>query len=89
MGNKKAQTLKVNLPSEFKVMEKENVVVAKEKKVVREKKVDNSVQQISINFKTEDLSNTNTRFQKPQYQQKEQNKKQGGKKINIEDLPSL
>ena len=86
LGNNKAQTLKVNLPSDFKVMEKETVVPAKEKKAVREKKVDNSVQQISVNCKTEDLSNTNTRFQKPQYQQ---NKKQGKVKINIDDLPSL
>merc|ERR1712151_1096851 len=59
-GNK-GQTLNVTLPSDLKVLEKEKVEV-KAKKVTKERKVDNSVQQININFRTED----NSRFQKPQ-----------------------
>lgn len=82
-GGNKAQTLNVNLPSDLKVLEKEKIQV-KEKRAPKARKVDNSVQQININFKTED--NTNTRFQKPQYQQ---NKKPTKAKINIDDLPSL
>lgn len=83
-GNK-AQTLNVVLPSDLKVLEKEKMEV-KEKKAAKVKKVDNSVQQISVNFKTED--NSNVRYQKPQYQQN-QNKKPQKVKINIDDLPSL
>ena len=84
-GANKAQTLKVELPSNLQVLEKEQLVV-KEKKVTKAKKVDNSVQQVTVNFKTEDLSNVNTRYQKPQQQN---NKKSQKVKINVDDLPSL
>jgi len=82
LGGNKVQTLNVVLPENVQVLEKEKMVV-KEKKV-KAKKVDNSVQQVNINFSTED--NSNFRYQKPQYQQ---NKKPQKAKINIDDLPSL
>ena len=81
-GNK-GQTLNVTLPSDLKVLEKEKIEV-KSKKAGKEKKVDNSVQQINVNLRVED--NSNTRYQKPQQQQ---NKKPTKAKINIDDLPSL
>jgi hypothetical protein len=87
LGGTKVQTLKVELPSNLQVLEKEQLVV-KEKKAAKAKKVDNSVQQVTVNFKTEDLSNVNTRYQKPQYQN-QNNKKSQKVKINIDDLPSL
>lgn len=83
LGQTKTQTLNVNLPSDLKVLEKEKIE-AKEKKVTKVKKVDNSVQQINIDFKTED--NSNFRYQKPQNQQ---NKKSKKAKINVDDLPTL
>lgn len=91
-NNNKAQTLKVELPSNLQVLEKETLAV-KEKKVTKAKKTDNSVQQVTVNFQTEDLSkvNTNTRYQKNQYQNQNQNqnKKSQKVKINFDDLPSL
>lgn len=83
LGGSKAQTLNVSLPSDVQVLEKEKMAV-KEKKVVKAKKVDNSIQQVSVNFQTED--NSNVKYQKPNYQQ---NKKPQKAKINIDDLPSL
>lgn len=83
MGSDKPQTLNVSLPSDLKVIEKEKMVT-KEKKNTKSKKVDNSVQQINVNFMTEDQSNF--RYQKPNYQQ---NKKPQKAKINVDDLPSL
>lgn len=92
-GANKAQTLKVELPSNLQVIEKESLAV-KEKKVAKAKKIDNSVQQVSVNFQTEDLSkvSTNTRYPKSGYQNNNQtqNKKQPQKfKVNVDDLPSL
>ena len=90
VGAGKAQTLNVVLPSNLKIIEKETISV-KEKKITKAKKVDNSVQQIAVDFKTEDLSNANApRYQK-EYPQTQQNKKQPQikAKINFEDLPSL
>ena len=90
VGAGKAQTLNVVLPSNLKIIEKETISV-KEKKITKAKKVDNSVQQIAVDFKTEDLSNANApRYQK-EYPQTQQNKKQpqNKAKINFADLPSL
>jgi hypothetical protein len=89
-GAGKAQTLNVVLPSNLKIIEKETLSV-KEKKAAKAKKVDNSVQQIAVEFKTEDLSNANApRYQKEYPQTTQQNKKvQIKAKIRFEDLPSL
>lgn len=84
LGSSKAQTLNVNLPSDLKVMEKEQLTV-KEKKAPKAKKQDNSVQQININFKTEDNSYVSNRNQKHQQNKQPQAKAQ----IRFEDLPSL
>lgn len=85
LGGNKAQTLKVDLPSDLKVIEKEKVEI-KQKKVTKAKKADHSVQQVNVEFKTEDLSNP--RYQKPQYQNN-QNKKPQKAKIDVDSLPSL
>lgn len=85
LGSEKPKTLNVTLPSDLQVMQKETLVV-KEKKNAKPKKVDNSVQQVNINFRTEDNTFTGTKYQKPQYQQ---NKKPQKAKINFDDLPSL
>ena len=70
-------------------MEKETLTV-KDKKVTKAKKVDNSKQQIAIEFKTEDLSNANAKYQKPGFVQPAQQKAKPTKaKINFADLPSL
>lgn len=85
LGSGKTQTLKVSLPSDLKVIEKE-VLPVKEKKAAKAKKADNTVQQLNVIFQTEDLSNPNARFQKERPQTK---KTQTKAKINFEDLPSL
>ena len=80
--------INVALPSDLKVMEKETLSV-KDKKVVKSKKVDNSKQQIAVNFKTEDLSNANARYVKPGFEQKVLPKKTQKATINFADLPTL
>merc|ERR1712032_500232 len=85
-GPQKAQN-NVNLPSDLKVMEKESIPVKQQqKKAVKAKKVDSSVQQVDVNFNIED--NSNVRYQKQGYQQNQPKKSQKAK-INFDDLPSL
>jgi hypothetical protein len=87
-GPEKAKII-VTLPSDLKVIEKENVAV-KAKKTIQTKKNDNKIQQVDVNFKTEDLSNANARYQKPGFQQQTQQKAKPQKaKINFDDLPTL
>lgn len=86
MGSGKGQTLNVTLPSNLQVIEKDFISI-KEKKVVKAKKVNNSIQEIAVTLKTEDLSDANARYQKPQTQQNK--KPQIKAKINFDDLPSL
>ena len=81
--------INIALPSDVKVMEKETVSV-KAKTVTKEKKKVKSIQQVDVNFKTEDLSNANAKYVKPGYQQPAQQKAKPQKaKINFDDLPTL
>lgn len=87
LGGNKAQTLNVVLPDNLQLVVKESLV--KQTKVTVAKKVDNSVQQVTVNFKVEDLSNANApRYQKPNNQNNNAKKPQKAK-INFDDLPSL
>ena len=87
-GPVKAQT-NIALPSDLTVMQKDTVSV-KAKTVTKEKKNVKQVQQVAVNFKTEDLSNANAKYVKPGFQQPTQQKAKPQKaKINFDDLPSL
>lgn len=83
-GNNK---LNVQLPSDLKKLEKENfgVKAADKKPAAKPAKKENNVQEIAVNFKTEDTGYQ--RRNRDDYENKKKSKP--APKIRFEDLPSL
>jgi len=82
-GSTGSTQLNVQLPSEFKILEKETFAVKAKPSVKPAQKKEN-VQEIAVVFKTEDGSSS---FQRRDYGKKQQTKT--APKIRFEDLPSL
>jgi len=82
-GEATQATLKVELPAEFKKLEKESFGVkpAEKKAAAKPAKKENLVQEVVVNFKTQDST-----YQKRDYGNK---KSKPAPKIRFEDLPSL
>jgi hypothetical protein len=81
--NNTEATLKVELPSEFKKLEKDSFGVkpVEKKPAAKPAKKENLVQEVIVNLKTEESS----------YQRKDYGKKKSkpAPKIRFEDLPSI
>lgn len=82
-----AKSVKIDLPSDLKVLEKDNFgvkVVEKKQPEKKSKKADNAVQQLVVQFKTEDSS-----FKKDKNYYGDNKKSKPAPKLRFEDLPSL